>query len=241
MNMKTMLEMFSLTSRKTSFIIILLSIALLSFTFATEHYEEIYPAQYKTALALKDIYSDLLKEKGITDTDFYIAIVFPEMMRYTAIRDEFETLLTKITYTTIQDYDGCSISPFQMKPNFIEDLEHYISEDAELKEKYSALLFEENISDFSRRYGRIVRLQSHSYQVQYLMAFVDICMEKYNLENEPKEKQLKIIATAYNSGLKNKSVLYQKMKQKSFPEGANSPKSKWNYAELCLHYYKMFM
>lgn len=233
--------MFSLTSRKTSFIIILLSIALSSFSFAPEPYEKVYPSQFKNAFALKNIYSDLLKEEGITDTDFYIAIVFPEMMRYTAVRDEFEILFTKITYTTIQDYDGCSISPFQMKPNFIEYLENYISDNPRLKEKYSSLLMEEDISDFSRRYQRIVRLQSRSYQVQYLMAFVDICMEKYNLENEPKEKQLKIIATAYNSGLKSKSALYQKMKQKNFPEGANSPKSEWNYAELCLHYYKMFM
>lgn len=238
--MKTIGKIFSLISRQTKSVIVFLSIALSSFSIAAEHYEEIYSTQFKNVLALKNIYSYLLKEEGVTDTNYYIAIVFPEMMRYSAIRDELEALLTTITYTTIQDYDGCSISPFQMKPNFIEDLEHCISEDAELKEKYSALLFEENISDFSRRYGRIVRLQSRSYQVQYLMAFVDICIEEYNLENEPKEEQLKIIATAYNTGLKSKTVLYQKMKQKSFPEGANSPKSKWNYAELCLYYYKIF-
>ena len=166
--------------------------------------------------------------------------IFTIMERYTETRDELETLFTKITYTTINDYEGCSIGAFQMKPKFAEDVELYIQKDIELRKRYSELCIKDETSEFTKKYNRIVRLQSKNYQLLYLRAFVDICKAKYDLINETIENQVKVIATAYNVGLRDMEYLRKQMKKTSFPDGINSEDSKWNYADLVIHYYLMF-
>lgn len=216
--------------------IIILLVPIVAYS---QSYEDDNPHQYKNAIALKDIYNTILIEQEIKDPDFYLAIVFPEMMRFFVSRDELETLLTKITYTTINDYEGCSIGPFQIKPSFAENVEKIISQDKELQKRYPSLVIDSKNS-FSSKYDRIIRLQNKRMQILYLLAFVDICKKKYNLNNLQDIEQLKVISTAYNVGLIDLKQLEKFYDKKWFPEGKNSESSKWNYSELVIHYYLIF-
>ena len=239
MNMRIMFRMSFLKATKKFLLAILLFLFCGSISFA-QTYEESFPKQFQKALGLKQVYEQLLIEDGIQNVAFYLSIVFPEMERYTETRDELETLFTKITYTTINDYEGCSIGAFQMKPKFAEDVELYIQKDKELRNRYSELYLTDEISEFTKKHNRIVRLQSKNYQLLYLRAFVDICRAKYDLINETIENQLKVIATAYNVGLRDMEYLRKQMKKTSFPDGVNAEGSKWNYSELVVHYYSMW-
>lgn len=223
--------------RFTSLIIILL---LSYFSVHGQTYEEAYPSEYKKALALKSVYKTMMINEDVENPDFYLSIVFPEMVRYSEIRDLLETLLNKLSYTTIEDFKGCSIGAFQMKPSFAETIEILISQDTELQKKYPSLIFEKGES-VSNRYSRILRLQEKRYQMSYLLAFVDICVQKYSLDKLSDIEKLKILATVYNVGFsRTYEQLLRYTKYKGFPEGYNSEKSLWNYSELVIHYYMLF-
>lgn len=205
-----------------------------------QSYEEEYPVEYKKALALRFVYKQMMENEEIENPDFYLSIVFPEMIRYSEIRDSLETLLNKLSYTTIEDYEGCSIGAFQMKPSFAETIEYIILQDPVLQKKYPSLVFESNKS-FSSRYSRILRLQEKTFQISYLLAFVDICFKKFSLEQFSESEKLKILATAYNAGFSlNYEQLLKYTKLKGFPEGFNSEKSLWNYSDLVIYYYQIF-
>lgn len=223
--------------RKTLTVLVLLLV--LKSALFSQVFEELYPKQYKEALAMKSEYEALFKADGVDDPDFYIAIVFPEMTRYTETRNDMEVLLTKITYTTIGQYEGCSLGPFQMKPSFARDVEKAVAT-YHLEEKYPEIVYTQDDTVVTR-YERIMRIQDRRYQRMYLRAFVDICRIRFNLEGRSKEEQLKIIAGAYNAGVwKDIGQLMKLEGLKCFPYGRNSAKSLWNYADLVIYFYKEF-
>ena len=48
-----------------------------------------------------------------------IAVIFPELVRYSALRDKIEITLLKALYINLgEEYANFSIGPFQMKPSF---------------------------------------------------------------------------------------------------------------------------
>lgn len=237
MNMKTILKIFSSISLRSFFLVYFLVFSY-CFLFA-QCFEDVYPKQFSDALALKKLYEELLINKNVKNPNFYLSLVFPEMERYSESRDNLEVFLTKITYTTIDNYEGCSIGPFQMKPSFAKRVEKEVQE-LGLSTEYASLVFLDNDS-FSDRYNRIIRLQSQDYQITYLLAFVSICEKKYGIGNLSDKDRLRIISSAYNAGLEKTFLeLQEYSKIKSFPDGINSSKSLWNYSDLVVHYYELF-
>lgn len=201
----------------------------------------LYPEEYKNALELKQQYELILQSKGIIDTGFYISLVFPEMIRYNTIRDELETFINKVAYTTIDKYEGCSIGAFQIKPNCALEIENNIKSSRSLSEKYPLLAKISNEENITEKIKRINRLREKKYQIEYLLAFVDICINKYDLQKKPIEEQLKVISAAYNIGFLKSLDDYKKFQNtKSFPYGSGSPDSLWNYTELVLDFYSQF-
>lgn len=201
----------------------------------------LYKKEYQNALSLKVQYEVLLKERHINDTNFYIALVFPEMIRYNEIRDELETLINKITYTTITSYDGCSIGAFQIKPKCALEIENYVKENRLLNSKYPMIASIREQNSFSDRMSRLNRLQQKKYQIEYILAFVDICKIKYNLENESLAEQLRITSAAYNIGLLDNPELFENyLSFNSFPHGYGANDSYWTYPELVLDFYYQF-
>ncbi len=212
-----------------------------SYNLFSKDIRTLYPKEYKNALSLKPQYEALFKERGFENSDFYIAIVFPEMIRYNEIQDELESLLNKVAYTTIDTYSGCSISPFQIKPACALEIEEIVKSNKELKKKYPLICDLDSSNSFSTKLKRINRLQQKKYQIEYLLAFVDICETKYNLSKESEIEKLRVTSAAYNIGLlENVDDFDNFLSINCFPHGSKSPDSYWNYTELVLDFYDQF-
>lgn len=58
-----------------------------------------------------------------------LAIVSPELIRWTAFKDFFETTALELLYVKKgKTYADFSIGHFQIKPSFVEQLEAYVSQ-----------------------------------------------------------------------------------------------------------------
>ena len=89
-------------------------------------YYKIFGNDYKNALnyfkKYKTFSRNILKENNV-DAEIIIPILFPERIRYSIVRDFFETAFLEAIYTSQgSDYIDFSIGDFQMKPSFIEKL-----------------------------------------------------------------------------------------------------------------------
>ncbi len=228
------------------FAIFLLALAVLCLPIFCEEAEnglESYirqnPDHYKNALSLYEKLLSSMEEFCPSDSDFTFAIVFPEMMRYSFLRDELETFVTRILYTEGPESEGCSIGHFQMKPIFAEEVELAIAKDSELKSKYKIIDFAGDRSTRKLRWQRIKRIREAKTECAYICAFIDICKKKFSLQKESTERSLRILATAYNAGFAwNRAQIELIEKQNSYPSGIGNEQSQWNYGQIAFDFYK---
>ncbi|MBO4319990.1 MAG: hypothetical protein J5857_05920 [Treponema sp.] len=197
------------------------------------------PDAYKDAVKLSLEIRFVMQKMGYQNCDFALAVVFPELMRYSAFRDEMETFANEILYSTSLDAEGCSIGFFQIKPIFAESVEIQIAKNPALKQKYAIIDYNGDISNIMTRQMRIMRLTTPETEIAYLFAFIDICMDYYSLEPETPEDNLKIIAAAYNSGYFYKRETLEKISSvDSYPYGSRNTPS-WNYVQISSDYYRI--
>ena len=175
----------------------------------------------------------------MANPDFALAIVFPEMLRYSSARNIMELLATKLVYSISPSFTGCTIGHFQMNVAFAETIERYVGLSVSLKSKYPAIDFGGDNKGFGERYRRVGRINSASEEADYLYAFIDICTDKFALGDLDDEARLVLLATAYKAGMsRSREELEQVSELNSFPNGLNSPSSKWNYATIALEFYQ---
>jgi hypothetical protein len=107
-----------------------------------------------------------------------LAIVFPEMIRWSAFNDFIETAAVEQLYVrqgkAVADF---SIGHFQMKPSFIEDLEQYVSEHPYLRAAQSVVITERDLR--KARTLRISRMKTFDWQLRYAHAFWIVAKDKY--------------------------------------------------------------
>lgn len=202
-------------------------------SYAFEHLEE-----YRAALSLAKMMRLRMSQLYPENAETAIAIVFPELMRYSEMRDSLEALATRLLYSKDKDNRIYSIGHFQMKPTFAETIEREIAKNSELKNRYRAIDY--GGAKFTRksRALRIHRLRNIDTEIAYISAFIDICTKKLITGLETPEERIKLLATAYNSGMdKTKQQLNRFMEQNSFPCGTMSKKSKWNYAQISADFF----
>lgn len=172
---------------------------------------------------------------------FLSAIVFPEIMRYSQLKDDFESESLKVLYVQLGDqYADFSIGKFQMKPSFAEQIEKLTdsllpkSISKELNLSYSA-----SASD-SVRQERVKRLLDVDWQQVYLTAFVLVCDHLYKgVEFEKELDKLQFYAAVYNGGFdKNKNWIDKRIERgESYLENG-MPGNKFNYCAIATYYFK---
>src|SRR5664280_591993 len=90
------------------------------------NYKEVFGNHYQIAedfITSNRWMADTLKSNGI-DPCTGLAIIFPELIRYSSIRDIIETAALKSLYIQYgKNNEDFSIGQFQMKPSFAEDIE----------------------------------------------------------------------------------------------------------------------
>ncbi|MCU0462646.1 MAG: hypothetical protein MUF36_11655 [Bacteroidales bacterium] len=130
-----------------------------------------------------------------------MSVVFPELVRYSALRDKMETTMLKTLYRNLgDDYADFSIGVFQIKPSFAE----------KIREKARSLpgwrlniLFKKSSSYKNVREFRgaiIADLEDPESEFNYIIAFFKICEKYFPIEFPDEEAKIRFLATAYNSG-----------------------------------------
>jgi hypothetical protein len=188
-------------------------------------------------------------EENITlfggDPEILIPVIFPELVRFSALRDFFEIHALILLYTNLGNkYADFSIGPLQMKPSFVEKLEEYIRlQKMQSRSGYLSKIVTyppECRTEKDIRLCRVERLQDFSWQLLYLSAFYLLELDRHpELINVGLEKQIPLYAVFYNNDLflsldeaqKRSSGRYY-----AFP-GSNQL---FSYSEIALYYYKNY-
>jgi hypothetical protein len=173
--------------------------------------------------------ADTLKSNGI-DPCTGLAIIFPELIRYSSIRDKIETAALKSLYIQYgKYYADFSIGQFQMKPSFAEDIEkEYIRWKGRPKDGT------DTTDCIASRKERIKRLNSTEGQVRYLCMFIKLM--KRNLQQFTvldKKEEVSLMAAAYNYGFRaDIKTLKEISKKRFFYTGIIPPATKYNYSDI---------
>ncbi len=170
-----------------------------------------------------------------------IAIVFPELVRYSALRDKMEITLLKTLYVNLgEDYANFSIGQFQMKPSFAEMIRE---ESQALSGRRSGIIFRlkpdfDDIKDF--RKSIVADLEDMKCEFNYLVAFIKICEKKYKTNRKNEMLRLKFLATAYNYGIDKSASQIESMTGKKFFNTRLFKTENYSYADVSLFWYGEF-
>ena len=203
-------------------------------------YKSVFGDRYTEAVmyfAQQPWISDSIAARGIPP-GFAKAIVFPEVIRYSAIRDKLEMqgLITLYVQYGVK-YSNFSVGRFQMKPSFALQVE----KDARLLPEYqqNVLLGIDTSDTQQARLARIQRLDSPEWQVLYLITFIKIMDLRYGhaFGSDDPEK-LRFYAAAYNCGYSNNErFIRQKMNENHFHTALFRGEVCYNYGDIATQYY----
>ena len=223
---------------------------LFSILIGTE-YQILFGDRYEEAIhAYEEIKPIMRTRVAQLNGEFNIAasIVFPEMVRYSLIRDKIETAALEVFYKKLgPDYANFSIGLFQMKPSFIERLERTVIRFDPLCEYHFISEFGENLTAEQIREMRVGRLKDIRWQIDYLVCFMkmmDYFMNRVdpNLGMMDDESRIAIYATAFNSGIwDNVEKIKRISKKKFFPYGPKSNENQCSYSDLSLYFYTSYL
>jgi hypothetical protein len=171
-----------------------------------------------------------------------ISIIFPELVRYSALRDKMEITLLKTLYVNLgEDYANFSIGQFQMKPSFAELIREKAP--AVLGHR-SGITFKinadfDNIKDFRKTI--IKDLEDTRIQLKYLIAFIKICEKNFKTDRMDELSQVKFLATAYNFGVEKKEADIESMISKKYFNTKLFKTENYSYADVSIFWYKKYI
>ena len=220
---------------------------ILIFTFFISHdYKEIFGEDYNLALQfVKQNKQQIvtISEQNNADIEIIVSVMFPELIRYSILRDFFETSVLELLYVEKgSEYVDFSIGRLQMKPSFIEKMENYIKINKKLSEKYARIYNYPNQSINKIRQERISRLQSFKWQLRYMNCFYTIVSEKFKeIQWENKSDKIHFFAAAYNHGFNSTEKEIRKWAEvKLFPYGKNFIFEQHSYCDVSVDFYKKY-
>jgi len=171
-----------------------------------------------------------------------IAVIFPELVRYSALRDKMEITLLKALYINLGDeYANFSIGQFQMKPSFAELIREQVTSVLSTKSgiAYKSKSKSEDIKEF--RKSIVMDLEDPGTQFNYLVAFFKICERNYKTNRKNEIARLKFLATAYNYGIDKTASQIESMTDRKFFNTKLFKTENYSYADVSLFWYKQFL
>ncbi|MFM2268593.1 MAG: hypothetical protein RL757_2034 [Bacteroidota bacterium] len=174
-------------------------------------------------------------------TDEALAVVFPELIRWSAFQNFLETEVLEAQYVSggaaAADF---SIGYFQMKPSFIEDLETEIAAKPIFKgfDYQYVLILNKNATE--TRQIRLARLQQTEWQLRYAHLFWLVMERKFGHRKfDSPQARIRFFATAYNFGFQKSEAEIEAYQSKSFfPYGRKYTSEQVAYADLSLEFYE---
>jgi hypothetical protein len=217
----------------------------LSISGASVDYTQVWPEDFQYAtqfvenqkVTIIEVFQDDLDLAAIT-----LSVGFPEVLRYNAFKDFFETKSLEIAYVKygLRAVDF-SIGEFQMKPSFAEALENELSNCNTLDFLYQELKYNQSNSQNIRN-ERIARLKNVKWQLIYLRAFTLFMFEKYpKLKEEESLIKVSFLASAYNYGFQSSfKEIENWTRVNAFPHGLKANVMQYAYADIATFYYKNY-
>ncbi len=139
----------------------------------------------------------IFEEFGV-DADVAIAVVFPELIRYSRWQDAIETAAVNGLYVSGgKSRANFSIGRFQMKPSFAEEIDEEWNK-SKLAREFDFVFDIRDVADARR--NRLNRIGTLEGQCRYLAIFIRLMYLRHpRLQTLSKEQQIRFLATAYNS------------------------------------------
>ena len=192
-----------------------------------------------TVLEIKKASSTSLQ--GSESNKEALAIVFPELIRWSAFKDFFETKVLELMYISGgKSAADFSIGYFQMKPSFIENLEDYIVEHPSVQHLNFIISTDKNAEQ--RRSERVQRLQQLSWQLRYAHIYWAIANDLFrNKKFENAQERIRFFAAAYNYGFLQPQLEIEQWQSKiAFPYGIKYKGAQVVYADLSVEFYEKY-
>ena len=180
--------------------ILWLLLVMSSATVFSANYPKVFGNDWTSAINyVKEHHDEWSREFEQFDVDprLAVAIVFPELIRYSMWQDEIERAAVNGLYVS-KGTDGAnfSIGRFQMKPSFAEEIEQEWNRSSLSKEYGFVFNLQQN--NEARR-SRIRRLSNMQGQCRYLAIFISLLQQRHpQLEQLSEKEQVCFLATAYN-------------------------------------------
>jgi hypothetical protein len=211
---------------------------------APPDYAKIFGRAYKAALEFAGRHpeADEIFRAWDIPPSFAWAIVFPELIRYTALADVIETGNLKVLYVQFgRGYADFSVGHFQMKPSFAETLERdflRLADDGD-RGRIAGEPFNRADTVEARR-SRARRLTDVAGQARYLAMFIRVLDKLYAGEIwDREEAKLRFYATAYNAGYRlGAARLRKEMTVPRFHTGLFAGKDVHVYADVAADYFR---
>jgi hypothetical protein len=167
-----------------------------------------------------------------------VAVIFPELVRYSAISDKMEITLLKALYRNIgRGYADFSVGEFQIKPSFAERTRSAIPA---VMGRKSGDIFKRRSSyrnDYQYRVAIITDLENPRAELNYIIAFYLICKKRFGVEELDNATRIKFLATAYNTGFWKKKEDIILMEEKKFFNTKMFRTENYSYADVALFWY----
>lgn len=208
------------------------------------NYSEIFGTDWQKALTFigeNDTWIKPALEKYSIPYQEAVAVVFPELVRYSAIRDMMEITILKTLYRNLgDDYADFSVGVFQVKPSFAELVR---SQAPSVMGKKARSLFNKRSSyksDRDYRASIISDLEDPKTEFNYIITFYLICRTRFNMDEMNEESKIRFLATAYNSGFWKSKEDIIKMEDRKFFNTKLFKTENYSYADVSLFWYNNY-
>ncbi len=217
---------------------------ILFFSIKPLEYEKILAPDYIKGINYleenRETFNLILKDNS-RKRAIIISVVFPEIVRYSLIRDLFETKSLEIGYVSRgAEFIDFSVGRFQMKPSFVESIENSVRASEVLSKKYPDIIEYKSRDKRARRKERVKRMKSLNWQIRYMMAFYDVVSQQHPfLEEESLHYCVRFFAAAYNHGFyADKIELEEWMYRKTYPYGPGVNGQQYAYSAISEYFFK---
>lgn len=228
--------------RKLSFT----SILLVCITVEASGQQIDYPAVFgkdweraNTFLKENRTWMELILRKNHIPYKLAAAIVFPELVRYSALRDKMEITLLKALYINLgEDYANFSVGHFQIKPSFAALVSERLKD---LPGRRSGLKLSdpsqyEDISDY--RKSLLAELEDPGTELGYVVAFIKVCEKKFDLPDD-EESRVRFLSSAYNCGIERDELeILEFAGKRFFSTSLFGTANTWSYSDISLYWYR---
>jgi len=171
-----------------------------------------------------------------------IAVVFPELVRYSALRDKMEITLLKTLYRNLgDDYADFSVGIFQIKPSFAEKIreEAFVVMGRRARELFKKESAYKDLKTF--RSSIISDLEDPKTELNYVIAFIKISNAYFEKEWQDEKAKIVFLSTAYNTGFWKSAEEIESMSSKKFFNTKLFKTENYAYADVSLFWYEQYI